>query len=224
MNANPVIYSPDGTEVEILKKSSKFLYSILITYQTAPVTSQARWNEIFPVDPSNQQEHWTEIYRKPYQAMRDTKFQAFQFRLIHRFLPCNKFLNNIKIKRNDTCSFCPDSDTIEHFIFLCPLVQTLWKDIVQWFDRETDLQLNVSLRAYLFGVPKDTPQAKVINFLLIFVKFYVYRQKLFHQGSLSLIHVLQELRARLQVEKYLTTIENKPSHFNRWRRIFNALG
>lgn len=135
--------------------------------------------------------------------MRDTKFQAFQFRLIHRFIPCNKFLRNIRIQRSDTCSFCSAMDTLEHFMFVCPTVQTLWKEIILWFDRKADIQLNVSLRAFLFGVPAATPQAEVINFLLLFTKFYVYRQKLFHRGSMSLIHLLQELRTRLHVHRKL---------------------
>lgn len=224
MSSSPFIYSVEGEGIDILKQSTKSIYSSLIKYQRTSVTSQKRWAEIFPVDSSKQKEYWAEVYRAPYKSMRDTKLQAFQFRLIHRFVPCNKFLYDIKINRTDTCSFCPGTDTIQHFLFLCPVVQKFWKDLVAWFDRETELQLNVSLRSFLFGVPSDAPQANRINFLLAFFKFYVYRQKLFGQGVLSLIHVLQELRTRLQVEKYLTTIENKPAHFNRWLRIYNALG
>lgn len=222
--SSPVIYSANGTVIAILKSTSKSLYSALLGYQRSPVTSQSRWNDIFPVDQEAQQEYWTGIYKSPYRAIRDTKLQSFQFRLIHRFIPCNKFLHNIKIKRTDTCSFCSGTDTIEHFLFQCHGVQVFWKNFILWFNRETDIQLNVSLRAFLFGVPPDTPKAKVINFLLLFFKFFLYRQKLFYQGSLSLIHILQELKTRLRVEKYLTKIEHKPSHFTQWSRIYDALG
>lgn len=101
----------------------------------------------------------------------------------NRFLPCNQFLRNIRIKREDTCTFCPEVDTIEHFLFTCPIVTAFWKEVTSWFAREADVQLQVSPRAFLFGVPDSLPQAKVINFVMLFAKFFIYRQKLFHQGS-----------------------------------------
>lgn len=183
-----------------------------------------QWNEIFPIQDQDREDYWRMIYLKPYKAARDTKLQAFHFRLVHRFVPCNRFLKNIRIKRDDTCSFCPRVDTLEHFLFECPVFQVFWKRVVAWFDSETDLQLNLSLRAFLFGVPDAAPQSKVINFVLLFIKFFTYRQKLFHQGSLTLIQLLQELKLRLSVEKYLNTLENKPTKFNKWIRIYMALG
>lgn len=188
------------------------------------ITSQRRWNEMFPVAEENAAQYWADIYKSPYQAARDTKLQAFQFRVIHRFLPCNKFLHNIHIRRDDNCNTCQQPDSIEHFLYLCPTVKAFWDNVVAWFDREADLQLSVSLRAFLFGVTPGVPQAKTINFLLLFTKFYVYRQKLYHQGSLSLIHLLGELRRRLQVERHLTLLEGKANGFRRWQRIYDALG
>lgn len=205
----PLIISSEGVTMELLKQSSKSMSHILIKYLQTNVTSQARWNEIFPTGEPNRQDYWEEVYNIPYKSMRDTKFQAFQFRIIHCFLPCNKYLHNIKILHTGTCTA---SDTIEHFLFSCPIVQVFWKDIVLWFDREADVQLNVSLRAFLFGKPTTALQARIINFLLVYIKFYIYRQ------------LLQELHVRLQVEKYLNLIKNKPSQFNKWRRIYSALG
>lgn len=179
---------------------------------------------MFPVNPENSAEIWADIYKAPYQAAQDTKLQAFHFSVVHRFLPCNKFLRNICIRRDDNCDFCQQSDTIEHFLFLCPLVKKFWSDLTEWLDREADIQLHLLLKAYLFGIPTTMPQAKVINFLLLFIKFYIYRQKLFHQGSLDVIHLLRELRLRLQEEKYLTTLEGRASAFAKWQRLYNVLG
>lgn len=210
--------------MDIPDKSSKAIYSALVKDLAPRITSQERWNEIFPVNPENSAEVWADIYKAPYQAARDTKLQALHFRVVHRFLPCNKFLQNIRIRRDDNCDFCQQSDTIEHFLFLCPLVKKFWSDLTEWMDREADIQLYLSLKAYLFGIPTTMPQAKVVNFLLLLIKFFVYRQKLFHQGSLDVIHFLRELRLRLQVEKYLTTLEGKASAFAKWQRLYNALG
>lgn len=224
LTCKPTIYSADGDPVPILGKSSKFTYYLLIRFKSQAITSQRRWNEIFPINEADLSDYWADIYKRPYKTARNTKLQAFHFRVVHRFLPCNKFLSNIRIKRTDTCSFCTGEDTTQHFLFTCPIVQTFLTGVVAWFNRETGIQLNLSVRAFLFGVPDALTQAKNINFILLFTKFYIYRQKLFHQGSLILTHFLSELKTRLNVERSLTTSENRRHHFHKWQRTYAALG
>lgn len=78
----------------------------------------------------------------------------------------------------------------------------------------------MSIHAYLFGVTISTPKDRVVNFILLFIKLFIYRQKLHHQGALSLIQLLRELRARLHIEKHLTQLENKPHRFTPWKEIY----
>lgn len=220
----PTIDTIDGDSISIAGMSTKSLYYALIRFLKPSITSQTKWNVLFPLDAAGANEYWSKAYQSPYKYSRDTKLQAFQFRLLHRFIPCNRFLRNIKIKEDDKCSFCPASDTIQHFLFECPIVVTFWAQIVAWFARETDLHLHVSLRTFLFGLPDTVPNAGVINFILIFTRFYIYRQKLFHQASLHLMQFLRELRLRLHIEKYITAKDNKPFLFTKWQRIYVALG
>lgn len=187
LDAKPSISTKDGLTLTVPDKSTKVLYSALIKELKPKITSQGKWNEIFPVDEMSADDYWTEVYKMPYLVARDTKLQAFHFRVVHRFLPCNKFLQNIRIRGDDDCNFCQQSDTIQHFLYSCPTVKKFWSDVTAWFDREAGIQLNISMRAFLFGIPKAAPHAKVINFLALFAKFFIYRQKLYHQGSLSLI-------------------------------------
>lgn len=154
-----------------------------------------------------------EIYRRPYLSGRDTKLPSFQYRLCHRIISCNRFLRNIRICTDDKCSYCQDQDSIQHFLFLCPVTRNFWKTICSWFATEVDIQIDMSTRLYLFGVSIMRPQDGVVNFLLLFEKFFVYRQKLFHQGKLCFVQFLRELRSRLQIEKYITKLENNPSRF-----------
>lgn len=201
LTPKPSIKTKDSQSLDALDTSSKVLYLTLVKQSKPNVTSHGRWNETFPISEEDRSEYWVDIYKLPCKVARDTKLQAFHFRVVHRFLPCNKYLQNIRIRRDDLCDFCQASDI-----------------------READIQLNISLRAFLFGIPSTAPQAKVVNFLVLFIKFYIYRQKLFHQGSLSLIHILRELRLRLQVEKHLTTMEGKTDRFKKWQRLYTAMG
>lgn len=84
--------------------------------------------------------------------------------------------------------------------------------------------VEVSLFEFLFGIHPSAPLARVVNFLLLFVKFFIHRQKLFHQGELNLTHFLQDLRYRLRIEKYLTALEGRSHRFRIWANILDALG
>lgn len=108
--------------------------------------------------------------------------------------------------------------------YTCPFVVSFWCQVTAWLSMETDLQLNVSLRTFLFGVPTLTLQARIINFILLFAQFFINHQKLFHQASMDLTHFLCKLRQRLQVGRYITFRDNKPHRFAKWRQWFTALG
>ncbi len=42
---------------------------------------------------------WKRIFNLPFSTTKDTKHQSFQFRIIHKIIPCNKWLQTIKIKK-----------------------------------------------------------------------------------------------------------------------------
>lgn len=155
---------------------------------------------------------------------RDTKLQAFQYKLIHRVIPCNKYLTNIRIKQDETCSYCDSSDTLQHFFYACPPVNNLWDTLSSWLANNLDIHITFNAKMILFGLPRTADMALVLNYLILFTKFYIYRQRLFHQNKLEILHVLHELRLRLRVEKYINTRENKPGKFKKWERFLGALG
>lgn len=221
---SPTFKKHDSTPLNILKHTSKQLYYDIIRHKKPAVSSQSKWNENFSVTIETQNEYWAEIYKRPYMSGRDTKLQSFQFRICHRIIPCNKFLRNIRIRPDDNCSFCQEQDSIQHFLFLCPDTKAFWNTLCNWFATEVDIQIDMSSRSFLFGISVDRPQDKMVNFLLLLVKFYIYRQKLFHQGKFCLLQFLRELRSRLQVEKYILKLENKSSRFAPWNKVYMALG
>lgn len=167
---------------------------------------------------------WEEIYTLPYHVARDTKLQAFQFKLIHCVLPCKKYLVNIHIKADATCSYCDSVDTLQHFFYTCQPVYALWNALSSWLTNYVDLHIQLDARTLLFGIPRSTKQSLVINFVILSTKFYIYRQRLFHHNRLEIIQVLCELHLRLRVEKHINSQERKPGKFRKWERFLFALG
>ncbi len=48
---------------------------------------------------------WKMIFNLTFSTTRDTNIQSFKFRIIHKIIPCNKWLHTIKIKNNAVCNF-----------------------------------------------------------------------------------------------------------------------
>lgn len=64
----------------------------------------------------------------------------------------------------------------------------------------------------------------LILMYLISTKFFIYRQKLFHEGKFNIIHFRGDFWDRLKIEKFILGLEGKPHKFRMWKKIFAALG
>lgn len=143
--------------------------------------------------------------------------QSFQFRVLHRIVTCNHLLHRWRIKDSGTCSYCDQEDTLEHFFYSCQLCRTFWVQVKNWLHANAKISLaRITLKEFMLGVPKDHPQALVVNYILIWVKYFVHRQKLFGEGLLNLSHWKRELRLKLLAERKICAIEGKAGKFKRW--------
>lgn len=91
---------------------------------------------------------------------------------------------------------------LSHFLFHCSSVKRFWSSLCNWSAQQIDVSLDIiDVLEYILGVPKEHPRSRVINFILLLCKFYIYCQKLFHDAMLDLTAFQQELRMKLKMEK-----------------------
>lgn len=78
----------------------------------------------------------------------------------------------------------------------------------------------------MLGVSYHNTQARVyqIYHILLFTKFYIYRQKSFYEGNWELTTFLRELQTKLTVERYICSREGKGSNFKVLGSILTAFG
>ena len=72
---------------------------------------------------------WADVFRIPYTCTKSTKLQAFQYQVIHRYIPTKRFLFVRHIVDRPNCFKCNDDDTITHHLFRCPRVLNFWNDV-----------------------------------------------------------------------------------------------
>lgn len=157
-----------------------------------------------------------------YRATRETKLQSFHYKIIHRIIPCNVYLKKIRIK--EWCRHCDESDTIVHFLYSCKNVQPFWKAVSSWFRNANDLYLDKLTPAeFICGLPSSAHRATVINAITLYVKHYIFHQKLFYDSEFDLLGWLMELRAKLKSENWICKRTGQQGKFKRWLNIYKAL-
>lgn len=128
----PTLQASNKSVVDVSRVSARKVYSTLIAFKLPTVSSPAKWNDILQQTDVCQEERWREIYTSPYHALRDTKLQTLHFKFTHRIIPCNRYLCKIRIKREDSCSYCDSTDTLQHFFYYCTPVKTFSENLTRW--------------------------------------------------------------------------------------------
>lgn len=212
-----------GMVLDLFSASPPSLYLALISALRKAIKAQPKWKDLFSDSLSS--DSWPLLYRLPFKAVRETKMQALQFKILHRILPCRRYLKSIHVVPEDTCAFCLQTDTIVHFLYDCPGTYVFWNKIAAWLHQIGAPDISkLTVQEIVLGTTRVSTSASVLNFIIIFTKYFIQRQKLFFGGVLSLMEWLIELKKKLLAEKYICSLERKPARFAKWTKILRELG
>ncbi len=121
------------------------------------------------------------IFKIPFLCTRETSIQTFQYKVIHRTLPSNEWLKNIRIKTNDIWSYCNNINTISHFRINCNSNKLFWKGWARWWLSITSFNIRMEEHIHesiLFGFSESSDNVIVINYCILYAKQYIYLEKL----------------------------------------------
>ncbi len=82
------------------------------------------------------------MFNTPFAVLRDTKLQSFQYRIIHKINPCNKWLHTIKIKNDNISNFCSEVNDMINFFINCPKVKELLSFWLNWWEKISGIAIN----------------------------------------------------------------------------------
>lgn len=118
---------------------------------------------------------WGTIFASPFQTTIDTSLQWFQYRIIHRTIATNYFLNKIQYTDNPNCTFCNiNTETIEHLFWECTYVQQLLNTL---FKDKCNLYY-VNKVNFILGILDNALETyKAHNTLFLFIKRYIYNSR-----------------------------------------------
>ena len=131
---------------------------------------------------------------------------------------------NISIKSTSKCTFCDKEDSLIHYFIHCPKTTIFWKCFFNWWYTITNIAIEDTLEEHiLFGYPGNSDVETVLNFCVLFAKWYIYCKKINENNDIDLYEYLVKLRERLHIEKLLCLKNNNQSAFNKWVFIYEQL-
>ncbi len=141
-------------------------------------------------------------------------------------MPCNSRLTNITIKISECCESCNEIYDIPHFLLLCPNVKAFWKSWVKWWFSITNsyirhidhLQDNI-----LFGFVDSYSITDVLNYCILYAKYYIYIQRLFNQRKLDVYACLTLLRNAVTIEWQINISNTQLDKFEKLYMINYAI-
>ena len=150
----------------------KYFYDVLVANKIQP-SAQVKWEEKI----GNGVLQWKQYYTLPKRTTKDVKLINFQYKILHRILPTNYLLHQMKIKNDNLCTFCKQHvETLEHLFVRCQYSLEFWEKIHNFLTEHKIRPANspLSLQEILFGCVENNV---LINKLIITAKKHIYFRK-----------------------------------------------
>ena len=165
-----------------------------------------------------------QIYEIPFRCTQYTKYQSFQYKIIHRIIPSNHWLHKLKIKESAICTFCQREDTLMHFFILCPKTLLFWKSVYNWWNSlevpEISYVHNIDI---IFGYPDNTKYGNAFNYILLIARYHVYKQKMQNLEPFF-PSMLVSLKNQLRVDEKISFKNgNSPQFEENFAFVYNML-
>ena len=118
-------------------------------------------------------------YKPPFCSTKDTKIIIFQFKLLHRRLATNDYLNKIGIRDNDICTFCrTEKESLFHLFWSCIETSCFWQDFIKWLaENQIKLKSNIFPPNVMIDLRSDTLSSTKQCFYFLAARYYIWSYK-----------------------------------------------
>lgn len=156
-------------------KITKYSYNIM-KVQDSPIDAEIFWFRTLNMEDDID---WGIVHKNNFMCSIETQLRAFYFKVFHKTICTNKFLNKIGRYDSPLCFFCNKVDeTLDHLFCNCDNIISLWDQLQMLIEIKTGDEFIFSNFQKMFGVQmEDSEHYEAINFLILCLKFYIYRCK-----------------------------------------------
>ena len=168
---------------------------------------------------------WDLINVIPYECTTETFLQSLQFKIIHRYFPCNYRLHLWNIVEDSKCTYCNIVDTLNHYFAECQVVKGFWESVKRWFLRVFQFIINFTPLDILLGIPNYDNSNVImnLNFVILFAKYFIHDCKK-NDKPVDFYHFQVKLKTRMVIEEYRSELYNRKLDFLvKWSVLSDSL-
>lgn len=134
----------------------------------------------------------------------ENRLREFNFKLLHRLTVTQKELRIYGVNNENRCPYCKEPDSILHTFVECHYTQTFYAKVVDWFNAKFNSSFSPTSQEKLFGTDLTTSRNNELklNYCLLFAKYYLYYQKLYHKDC-NITEFVLKLEQKLLIESCL---------------------
>ena len=190
------------------KKPSKVVYRHLIKQLgCAAETAKDKWERELSTTFD-----WEKIYNLPIKTTKDTKLKLLQYKISHRRVATNQFLQKIHIKDNSYCTFCnSEVETISHLFYHCRHSKIVLSYLKSKVNQASMTQIPDNEATILLGHGIEN---LALSYLLLCYKYFIYKCK--YQEKIPIVNEFKNfLNDKLKIEKQGYILANKPQSFTK---------
>ena len=167
---------------------------------------------------------WPDYYVIPYSVCRTTMVQSLQYKIFHRFFPCNYTLSIWYADHSPLCIYCNMVDYPEHYFYHCPDVSQFWTILGTWWKTVLEVDISIQVQDVLFGILNynDDIIIDILNFCILYAKWYIYKCKT--DGiHLFLPNYIKLLKDTLDIEQAACAQSGSNIFEKKWSILYNVM-
>ena len=188
--------------IDLYKMKCKDYYWLYIngTTCTSIATGPKKWEK----DLKSGNIDWKAKFNNIGEICHENRLREFNFKLLHRLAVTKKELCIYGVNDKNNCPYCKEPDSILHTFVECHYTQTFYVKVVDWFNAKFNCAFSPTSRELLFGTDLNTSRNNELklNYCLLFVKYYLYYQKMYYKAC-NITEFVLKLEQNLLIESSL---------------------
>ena len=129
---------------------------------------------------------------------KEQRLITLQWKILHGIYPTNIYLKKIKISDTETCRYCDQRDTIEHFFFECKVLKSLWSKVEDEIAIANEKRIALNTNLVLTGILDKSIFAnkqicKHVNTIIMIGKSTISRFKYGKHPNLNILYEEEKL-------------------------------
>ena len=167
---------------------------------------------------------WSECYKQSFSITQNTTLQSLQYRILHRFYPCNYLVAKWSEEVQDMCYHCNSKDLLEHYFFECKKLNLFWNGLTKWWLNNLGCTFKLTAENVIFGLDNENKDKMIdiVNYCILIAKSFIAKCKK-NDYEITLYEYMRLLKNNLEVELLHCKLYNKESNYNKLQLLYDVL-